>query len=102
MIVLLNVDGLGDFVDSPHCDVTSLLESVRNLQGVDTLLKQLHGLLKKSPCEDHHSGSPVANLVVLGLREVDKEASGLVFNLHLLEDGSSIVGDDNLPVWATN
>ncbi len=102
MIILLNVDGLGDFVDSPYCDITSLLEPVCNLEGVDTLLEQLHGLLKKSPCEDHDSGSPVAHLVVLGLGEVDKEASGLMLDFHFLEDGGSIVGYDNLTVGATN
>mmetsp|Transcript_1006 Transcript_1006/g.1808 ORF Transcript_1006/g.1808 Transcript_1006/m.1808 type:complete len:305 (+) Transcript_1006:748-1662(+) len=96
--ILGDVDLLLDAVQLVHGDVASLLESVGDLQGVDALVEQLLGLLEDGAGKDHHSGRAVSNLVVLRSGQLDKEFGGLVVDLHLLEDGGTIIGDDDIAV----
>ena len=45
VVVLEDVKLLLDFTDPVDSDLTSLVEAVSNFEGVDALLKELHGLL---------------------------------------------------------
>jgi hypothetical protein len=67
---------------------------------VDALVEELLGLVEQGTGEDNDTGRAVTDLVVLGLGELDEEASGLVLDFHLLDNGGSVVGDNNITVGA--
>ena len=81
IIVFLNVKGLFDLVYSVHCDVTSALKSISDFQRVDTLVKELLGLLKDSTSKNDNSSCTVANFVILGCRKLSEKFGSLVMNL---------------------
>jgi len=55
-------------------------------------------LLHQSPAEDNHSSGAVTDLVILGLGELDHEFRDLVINIHLFEDGCSVIGDGDVTI----
>ena len=65
IVILFNVKFFLDVVDSVHCNVTSALKSISDFQWVDTLVKQLLGLLKDSSGKDDDSSRTITNFVVL-------------------------------------
>ena len=60
--------------------------------GVDEVL----GLLEELSCEDDGGGGPVSALGVLGLGDLDDHLGGGVLDVQLLEDGDTVVGDDDV------
>ena len=62
-------------------DLTSLVESVRNFERVDSLVQQFLGLVKDSSSKDNNTGSSIADFIVLRGRKLGKEFGGLVMDL---------------------
>jgi hypothetical protein len=100
VVVLVNVDLLLNAFNSLGGDIASLLEAISNLKGVNTLIKEPLGLLEESASEHDDTSGTVTDFVVLGLGELDEEASGLVLNLHLLKNCGTVVGHDDITVRA--
>jgi hypothetical protein len=100
VVILLNVDLLLDFTDALGSDIASLLKTISNLEGVNSLIKEPLGLIEEGSGEHDDSGGSITDFVVLRLRELDEEASGLMLDFHLLNDGSTVVGNDNVTIWA--
>ena len=67
IIVLLNVDLLLDSIDSLGGDFACTLETISNLQGVNTLIKQLLCLVEKRTSENDDTCCSITDLVVLRL-----------------------------------
>ena len=87
---------------------------------MDALVEELLGLVKDGTSEHDNTGSSVTDLVVLGRGKLGKEFGGLVMDLftksekskicsgknknftylHLFENGSTIVGNDNITIGA--
>jgi hypothetical protein len=99
MVVLGNIYLLLNLVQLLHCNLAGGLKAVSDLQWVDTLIEKLLGLLEDGASEDHNSGSSISDLIVLGCGKLYQKSGGLMMDLHLLEDGGTIVGDDDLSVW---
>jgi hypothetical protein len=98
VVVFLDVQLLLDVTDSLDSDVTSLIETISNLEGVNTLLEELLGLFEDSSSQDDNTGGTVTDLIVLRGGKLGQKFGGLMVNLHLLKDSGSIVSDDNLTV----
>jgi len=64
--------------------------------GVDLLVQQLFGLLEKLARQNHGGGGSVADLVVLGLGDLDHHLGRRVLDVHLLEDGDAVIGYDHV------
>lgn len=74
------------------------LEGLGNDGGVDALVEHLlSGTEKASGNDDDRSGT-VTGLDILSLGELDEHAGGGVHDGHVLEDGGTVVGDDDLTV----
>lgn len=67
VVVLLNVDLLLDFTDALGGDITSFLETISNLEGVDTLIKELLGLIEEGSSEHDDTSGSITDFIVLGL-----------------------------------
>ena len=63
---------------------------------MDVLLDQALGLLQQLAREDHRGGGAVAAFLVLGLGDLDDHLRTRVLDVDLLEDGHTIVGDDDV------
>ena len=100
VIILADVDLLLDLVKLFNSDITSLLETISNLKWVNTFIQKFLSLLKDGTSEDNNTCSSITNFVILGGRQLDKKSGGLVMNFHLLQDGGTIVGDDDFTIWA--
>jgi hypothetical protein len=115
VVVFLDVELLLDVTDSLDSDVTSLVETISNLEGVDTLLEELLGLLEDGSSQDDNTSGTVTDLIVLRGGKLGQKFGGLMVNLykalrlqlfnkgrvtylHLLKDSGSIVSDDNLTI----
>ena len=100
VIILLDVDLLLDVLNASHSNIASFLEAISNLEGMDALIKKLLSLLEESTSENNDTSSTVSDFVILRFRKLDQKSSGLVLNLHLFKDGSSVVCDNNITVRA--
>jgi len=100
VIVFLDVEVLLDLLDSSNSDLTSLVETISDLQGVNTLLEELLGLLKDGSGQNNNTGGTVTDFVILRGGKLGQKFGGLMVNLHLLEDSGTIVSDDDLTVGA--
>ena len=100
VVVLEDVELLLDFIDSADSDVTGLLETIGDFEWVDALLQKFLSLLEDGASENDNTGGSVTDLVVLRGAELGQETGSLVMNLHLLKDGCTIIGDDDLSVRA--
>mmetsp|Transcript_8220 Transcript_8220/g.9954 ORF Transcript_8220/g.9954 Transcript_8220/m.9954 type:complete len:568 (-) Transcript_8220:99-1802(-) len=100
VIVLEDVELLLDLVDLAHGDLTSLIEAVSDFERVDALLQKFLGLLEDGTSEHNDTSGAVTDLVVLRSGQLSEESGSLMMDLHLLEDGGTIVGDDNLAIRA--
>jgi hypothetical protein len=65
VVVLGNVNFLLDLIKLLDSDLTSGVEAICNLKGVETLIKELLGLLKDCTSEDHNTGSTITDFVIL-------------------------------------
>ena len=98
MIVLMNVELFLDLFDFFHSNFAGLFKAVRNFERVDTLVKKFLGLLEDCSCKHNHTSCAITDLVVLRGRKFSQKTRSLMVNLHLLQNGGSIVSDDNLTV----
>ena len=107
--MLGDVDLLLDGVEVLDGDLARLLEAVSDFERVDSLVEQLLGLLQDGASQHDDTSGAIADLVVLRSRQLDEEFGSLMVDLllvsiwfdtylHLLEDGSSVVRDDDLAV----
>lgn len=65
----MDIDFLRDLVDSPDCDIASLLETIGDLEGVEALVEKFLSLFKESSGEDDDTSGTVTDFVVLTLGE---------------------------------
>ena len=100
VIVLLDVDLLLNLVNALNSNVTSSLEAVGNLQGVATLVEEFLSLVKEGAGQNDDTSGTVTDLIVLRLGKLDEETSSLVLNLHLLNNGGTVVGDNHVAIRA--
>lgn len=100
VVILLDVDFFLDLANTLDSNIASLLEAISNLEWVDTLVKELLSLVKKGTGENDDTSGAITDLVVLRLRELDKETSSLVLDLHLLNNGGTVVGNNNITIGA--
>tara|TARA_B110000285_G_C15094348_1_gene601016 strand:- start:272 stop:667 length:396 start_codon:yes stop_codon:yes gene_type:complete len=80
-------------------DITSCFKTISDLKWMKTFIEELLGLLKDGTSQNDNTGSSISDFVILGGRELNEESGGLMMDFHLLEDGSSIIGNDNFTVW---
>ena len=100
MIILLNVDLLLDSINPLHSNIACTLETISNLEGVNSLVKKFLGLIEEGSSKNNDTSSSITDLVVLRLRKLDEEAGSLVLNLHLLNNGGTVVGDNDITIRA--
>lgn len=81
-IVFLDVEVLLDLTDSLDSDITSLVETISNLQGVNTLLKEFLGLLEDGSSENNNTGGTITDFVILRGGELGQKFGGLMVNLN--------------------
>ena len=81
IIVLEDIKFLLDLLDSTDSNVTGLLETIGNFQGVDAFIQKFLGLLKDGASEHDHTSGAIADLVVLRGRKLGKKTSGLMMDL---------------------
>ncbi len=62
---------------------------------VNLRVDQLLGLIEELTRDDDGGGGTVANFVFLGLADLDDHVRGGVVDIHLFEDGDTVVGDDD-------
>lgn len=67
VVVLLNVNFFLDFTDALGGNITSLLETISNLQGMDALIKELLSLIEEGSSEHDDTGGSITDFIVLGL-----------------------------------
>ena len=99
VVVLGDVNFLLDLSKFLDSDVTSLFETISNLKWVNTFIQKFLGLLKDGTSEDNNTSCSITDFVVLRSGQLDKESGGLVMNFHLLQDGGTIIGDDDFTIW---
>lgn len=92
VVVLLDVDFLRDLLEALDGEVTSLLETVRDLKGVEALIKKEHSLFQDGAGKHHNTCGTITDFVILGAGELDQESGSRVLNFHLLNNGGSIIG----------
>lgn len=63
---------------------------------MDTLLEELLASVEESSGDDNNRGGTISGLNILGLGDLDEHLSGRMDDLHLLEDGCSIIGNEHL------
>ena len=81
MIILLDIDWLLYSFYLLDCYITALFKAISYLQGVDTLVQQLLGLLQQGSCQHHHTCGSITDLVVLRIGKVNQEFGSLVLDL---------------------
>lgn len=97
-VVLGELNLVGDAVELCNSDVTGLVVSVGNSDGVDALVDQISGLLEHGAGENDDACGTITDLVVLRLGELDEQLGHVVADLHLLENGGTIVGDCDISI----
>ena len=65
VVILLDVDFFLDLADTLDSNIASLLKAISNLEGVNTLVKELLGLVKKGTGENNDTSGAVTDLIVL-------------------------------------
>ncbi|KAG5522544.1 hypothetical protein RHGRI_034641 [Rhododendron griersonianum] len=84
------------FPKSNIFDVRGLVESIGYDGGVNAGVEEGEALLEECAGNDDDGGGSVAGDDVLGLGELDEHLGGGLEDLHLVEDGGAVVGDDDL------
>ena len=90
----------GDLLGHAFQDLLRLLVgqpvSGGNDGGVDVGVDQVEGLLEKFSGDDDGGGGSVSDLLVLGLCDLHEHLGRGVLDVHLLEDGHTVVGNDDV------
>ena len=94
-VVVVGVDG--DVVEYLDGLGGGHLESVGDDGGVDVGVDEGLGLLQQLSGQDDGGGGAVPALAVLGLGDLDHHLGGGVLDIDLLQDGDTVVGDDDVP-----
>mmetsp|Transcript_24712 Transcript_24712/g.53848 ORF Transcript_24712/g.53848 Transcript_24712/m.53848 type:complete len:310 (-) Transcript_24712:56-985(-) len=89
---------IADLVQRLDRDLGRLFESLGNAHGMDSPSQQLLGLLQQSAGQNDDARGAIANLVILRGRQLDHQLANLIGNLHLSQDGGTVVGDGNVAV----
>lgn len=92
------LDNVGYPVELRHCNVASLVVTVCDTDGVDSLVDQLRSLLEQGTGQHDNTSGSVTNLVILRLGQLDQQLCYVIRDLHLLQDGGAIVGDCDIAV----
>lgn len=69
---------------------------------MDTLLEELLTGVKEGSSDDNDGGGSISGFNILSLGDLDEHLGGRVDDLHLLEDGGSIVSDEDLSFGVLN
>ena len=72
------------------------MEGVGDDGGVDAVGEEEEGVVEEGAGDDDDGGGAVAGGRVLRLGEVDEHLGGGLEDVHLVEDGGAVVGDDDL------
>lgn len=97
-VVLCEVDLVADFVEAGDGDLAGLVVAVCDADGVDALVNEVGGLAEQGAGEDDDAGGAVADLIVLGLGELDEQLGDVVGDFHLGEDGGAVICDGDVAV----
>ena len=100
VVVFFNIDFFLYSLNSLDSDVASTFETISDLKGVNTLVKELLSLVKESTGKNDDTSSTVTDFVVLRLGELDEEAGSLVLHLHLLHNSGTVVSDNHITIRA--
>ena len=94
--LVVDADLLGDVLEDFLGLVVGEPVPVGDDRGVHVGVDQVGGLLEELSGEDDGGGGAVPDLGVLGLGDLDEHLGGRVLDVHLLEDGHAVVGDDDV------
>lgn len=75
--------------------LSGLVEGVGDDGGMDAVGQEEGALLEECAGEDDDSGGAVPGDGVLGLGELDEELGGRLEDVHAVEDGGAVVGDED-------
>ncbi len=93
-VVGLDVDG--DPLQDIICLVSGHAIAMCNDRGVHVLLQETLGILQEFARDHHSRRGTIADLVVLGLGDLDHHLRGGVLDIHLFQDGHTIVCNDDV------
>ena len=65
MIILLNINFLGDFIYFSYCYITGLFKSIGNFERMEPFIKKFLGLFKDGSSKDYNTSSTITNFIVL-------------------------------------
>mmetsp|Transcript_27580 Transcript_27580/g.60247 ORF Transcript_27580/g.60247 Transcript_27580/m.60247 type:complete len:315 (-) Transcript_27580:172-1116(-) len=99
-VVLGVIERLRDLLQPCRGNLARHLVTFRNAKGMHATVKQGLCLLEQGPRDNHHPGGAVPYLVILATRQLHKKLGDLIFHIHLLQNGRSIVCDANVAVPA--
>jgi len=63
---------------------------------VNILFEEFFRAFQEFSCNNYCSGSSIADLIILGLCDFNHHLCSRVFDIHLFQDGYTIVGNDNI------
>ena len=81
IVVLEDVQLLLDFLDPAHGNITSLLETISDFEGVDAFIQKFLGLFEDGTGKHDDTCSAITDLVVLRRGQLSQKAGRLVMNL---------------------
>lgn len=64
---------------------------------MDALVQEPFSSGQQRACDYNHGSGTITSLHVLGMGQVDHHLGSGVLNFHSLDDGGSVVGDDDVP-----
>ena len=85
----MRVDQFGGLVGSQS-------EALADDGRMNILLHEVLATLEEFSSDDDSAGGAVVAVLLLGLGDLDDHLSSGVLDVHLLEDGSTVVGDYNI------
>ena len=83
VVLLVDVDFGGDLLNLRYRNLAGLVESIRNFQRVDALVKELLGLVEDGSCQDDNTSSAITDFIILTSRELGKKFRGLMVDLKI-------------------
>ena len=63
---------------------------------MDVLLDEIFTALQQFACDDHRTGGTIETMLLLGFGHFNNHLGCRVLNVHFLENGSTVIGDDNV------
>ena len=83
IVVLRDVEFLLNIIQSLDGDITSSLETIGNLERMNTLIQKFLGLLKNGTGKYNDTSCSITDFVILGCRKLDQKLGGLMMNLKI-------------------